>query len=220
MACFALWPDLFQDALQSHPGAITTPPSLPASLPPLPTSLKIIDTCAGAGGKTLAMADALQGKGRFFAYDTSLKKLQALKRRATRAGLTNIQTCPLPEGQEDKILGAYQASADVVLVDAPCSGWGVLRRNPDLKWRQTAEAVTRLTQVQARLLSLYAPLVKPQGRLIYGVCTFAWEETRKQVETFLKNHPEFAPLSGGFLGPFPCDGFFVQAFVRKKPQAL
>jgi len=220
MACFALWPELFQDGLQMRPGKVSKFNT--GTLPSLPSSLKIIDACAGAGGKTLAMADALRGRGRFFAYDTSIKKLQALKRRATRAGLTNIQTCHLTEGQETEILVAYESSADLVLVDAPCSGWGVLRKNPDLKWRQTADVVTRLTEVQARLLSLYAPLVKPQGRLVYGVCTFGWNETREQVDNFLKNHPEFSVLSGGFLGPSPCDGFFVQAFQKneKKPQTL
>ena len=175
----------------------------------------LIDACAGAGGKSLAMADALKGKGRVFAYDTSAKKLQALSRRMVRAGLNNIQTVMVQEGNESEVTDRFKGTGQVVLVDAPCSGWGVLRRNPDIKWRQTQEALQRMPQIQLRLLSQYSTLVAPEGRLVFGVCTFRLPETRDVVASFLKENPQFEAREGGYLGPGPCDGFFMQSFVKK-----
>ncbi|HAR43495.1 MAG TPA: hypothetical protein DCS07_12825, partial [Bdellovibrionales bacterium] len=170
---------------------------------------------AGAGGKTLALADALQGRGRVFAYDTSAPKLTALRRRVSRGEFTNIQTIALQEGHEEDTIGKFRKRADVVLVDAPCSGWGVLRRNPDIKWRQTPEVRARMPQIQKRLLLVYSSLVAPGGRLIYGVCTFRKAETTAIVDEFLSEQPEFERAQGGYLGPESSDGFFMQAFVRK-----
>jgi 16S rRNA C967 or C1407 C5-methylase (RsmB/RsmF family) len=215
MALFALWPETFSGLLQPEPGPARAPePAL--SPPPLPGgSWTVIDACAGAGGKTLAMADALGGRGRVYAYDTSAKKLQALKRRASRAGLRNIQTLALSEGRESEALKKFHGTADVVLVDAPCSGWGVLRRNPDIKWRQPAETLTKMPALQLRLLKEYATLVAPGGRLVYGVCTFRKAETIEVIRAFLDGNQEFDAGPGGFLGPEPCDGFYMHAFTRK-----
>ncbi len=216
MAFFALWPELFAEYLTKEPGPVVRGkkkvPTLPVEVP----AWTIIDACAGAGGKSLAIADALRGKGRVYAYDTSPKKLQALRRRATRAGVTNIQSVVLKEGDEATSLNRFKKSANVVLVDAPCTGWGVLRRNPDIKWRQGTDSLERMPEIQNRLLSLYSALVAPGGRLVFGVCTFRKAETKDVVETFLAKHPEFKAVQGGYLGPGPCDGFFMQAFERSK----
>jgi 16S rRNA C967 or C1407 C5-methylase (RsmB/RsmF family) len=215
MALFALWPEHFGSLLSEQPGRVRV---VPSSLPPLPRakpSLTVVDACAGAGGKSLAIADALEGRGKVFAYDTSPKKLQALRRRASRTQLRNIQVTPVIEGAEDAHVERFRGSADIVLVDAPCSGWGVLRRNPDIKWRQERDVLDRMPKIQNRLLDLYSRLVAPGGRLVYGVCTFRAAETRDIVQSFLSSHPEFVSEEGGFLGPGPCDGFFMQSFSRR-----
>jgi 16S rRNA (cytosine967-C5)-methyltransferase len=161
------------------------------------------------------LADALKGRGRVYAYDTAAKKLQALRRRAVRAKLNNIQAVALEEGAEEKTVSRFRGSADVVLVDAPCSGWGVLRRNPDIKWRQERESLDRMPQIQKRLLGTYSQLVKPGGTLVFGVCTFRRVETTDIVDSFLREFPEFEKLQGGYLGPGSSDGFFMQAFRKK-----
>ncbi len=214
MALFALWPEVFGKGLQRSPGQpmeamrITELPEL--SKPPI-----VVDACAGAGGKSLALADALRGKGRVFSYDISDRKLQALRRRAKRAGLSNIQTLALREGAESEAIRPYAGKADLVLVDAPCSGWGVIRRNPDAKWRQTPEELHRLPELQLRLLREYSALVKPGGTLVFGVCTFRKAETTGIVEAFLESHPQFKPGQGGYYGPGPSsDGFFMQAMTH------
>ena len=175
-----------------------------------------MDACAGAGGKSLAFADAMRGKGRVFAYDTSPRKLQALRRRATRAGVRNIQAVVLESGSEQKSISKFKKTANIVLVDAPCSGWGVLRRNPDIKWRQEADSLARMPEIQGHVLSTYSELVAPGGRMVFGVCTFRKAETIEVVDRFLKEHPEFEKGPGGYLGPGPTDGFFMQAMTRKK----
>lgn len=214
MALFALWPERFAGLLQERPGPVRG--DLKIEMPGEALPWTVVDACAGAGGKSLALSDAMGGKGRVFAYDVSAIKLQALRRRATHANLNNIQAVALKEGEEEKVIGRFRRRAHVVLVDAPCSGWGVLRRNPDIKWRQTPEALARLPEIQLRLLEQYSTLVAGEGRLVYGTCTFRPAETREIVERFLKAHPEFEAREGGFLGPGPCDGFFMQSFVRRK----
>ena len=154
MALFALWPETFGGILASTPAPVTSTkmPALPESVP----VLSVVDACAGAGGKSLALADFLKGKGRVFSYDISKTKLQALRRRATRANVNNIQTVPLTEGQESETLNQFRQTADVVLVDAPCSGWGVIRRNPDIKWRQEIPQLEKMPVIQKRLLGEYS----------------------------------------------------------------
>lgn len=213
MSYFALWPELYGSMLSKEPG----PAQAPKKLPPLPKDTPawtVVDACAGAGGKSLAMADALQGKGRVYSYDTSDKKLLALRRRAKHAGFNNIQTLALKEGEEAESFKRFRRTAQVVLVDAPCSGWGVLRRNPDIKWRQGEEVLKKMPEIQKRLLSLYSEMVAPGGRLVFGTCTFRKAETLDIVADFLKKHPDFKAKEGGYLGPNPSDGFFMQAFER------
>ncbi|MBI2712055.1 MAG: hypothetical protein HYX41_04190 [Bdellovibrio sp.] len=216
LAAFALWPEIFKDLLQKQPGSVSSS----FSLKELPSakefySKTLVDACAGAGGKSLAMGDLIKGKGRIFSYDVSATKLQALKRRATRAGLNNIKTLVLSEGQESSALESFKAKADLVLVDAPCSGWGVLRRNPDIKWRQDPKVLERMPVLQSRLLDTYSTLVAPGGRLVYGLCTFRRAETIAVVENFNQTHPDFEPILGGFVGPGPCDGFFMYSWKKK-----
>ena len=214
MAIFALWPEKIAPFLKPVPGE-AIPLTLDRSLPRGKGSRIVIDACAGAGGKTLAIADLMENSGRVYAYDVSEKKLLALRQRGKRAGYNNVQAVSLVEGQEQQSIEPFYGKADVVLVDAPCSGWGVLRRNPDLKWRQKPEELIRLKALQIRLLHLYAPLVAPGGRLVFGVCTLRRAETTEVVLEFSQSHPDFRAGAGGFLGPHPIsDGFFMQEWVR------
>lgn len=214
LAYFSLWPELYGPLLSQKPGKA---PTKTFPLPPPPTKNFIaIDACAGAGGKTLALADALGGKGRVYAYDVSARKLLSLRQRARRADYHNVQTLAITEATAAESLKKFEGTADMVLVDAPCSGWGVLRRNPDIKWRQTDEELERLPQLQLRLLTLYSSLVKPGGTLTYGICSFREEESHGVIEKFKKSHPEFKLGKHGFLGPIGCDGFFMASFTRGK----
>jgi 16S rRNA C967 or C1407 C5-methylase (RsmB/RsmF family) len=213
MALFALWPEIFLPMLRKVPGKCREWPhdrELPVS-----KNITVVDACAGAGGKTVAMADALLGRGQVFAYDVSAKKLEAVRKRAKRMGLTNIKVAPITDS-EAEVPKKFQGSADVVLVDAPCSGWGVLRRNPDVKWRQKSEDLARLEALQLTLLDRYSTLVKAGGTLTYGVCTFRKAETSNQIEKFLKQHPDFESIGGGYFGPGPSDGFYFHALRKKK----
>lgn len=177
--------------------------------------MTIVDACSGAGGKALALADILDGKGRVYGYDVFESKVAALKKRAKRSQLNNIQSVWVKEGDEEASLVKHLGSADLVLVDAPCSGWGVLKRNPDIKWRSNPADLKRMPELQLRLLSLYSKLVKPGGRLVYGLCTFRKEETENVVSNFLTQNPGWETTRGGYYGPGRTDGFFMQGFVRK-----
>lgn len=193
----------------------------------LPPGASVLDACAGLGSKALHLA-ALNPAARILARDKEAKRLELLRREALRLGLENVQAeagdllaDPLPP-----------SSFDLVLVDAPCSGLGVLRRRPDLKWNKTGEDPARLADLQLRLLTAAAEAVKPGGRLLYGVCTFTEEEGPKVVRQFLSSHSGFraAPaelwpeslrphLSAEGLTLLPhrhhSDGFFWAAFIRK-----
>ena len=224
LSLFALWPEWVQSLLQKQPGRSSgLSPSQeflkglgPMGVPKTPPPAIVVDACAGAGGKTLAMADVMRGRGRVYAYDISQTKLQALRRRAIRGGYNNIQTVLLKEGAEQETIGSFANKANAVLVDAPCSGWGVLRRNPDIKWRQTPESRERFPVIQMRLLSLYSQLVAPGGRLTYGVCTFRPAETQEVVKRFSESDSRFKSLCGGYVGPGPSDGFFMHTWIREK----
>jgi 16S rRNA C967 or C1407 C5-methylase (RsmB/RsmF family) len=218
MSLFALWPETFIPMLRKVPGACREWPR-EKEVPTIKGNLVVIDACAGAGGKTLALADAMLGKGSVYAYDVSEKKLDALRKRATRANLFNIKTAKV-EDQGEALADKFKEKADVVLVDAPCSGWGVLRRNPDVKWRQKFDELFQLEELQLRLLGNYAKLVKPGGLLTYGVCTFRKKETTDQVDKFLETNPEFTSVGGGFFGPGPSDGFFFHAFRKNGGKAI
>jgi 16S rRNA (cytosine967-C5)-methyltransferase len=162
---------------------------LVAELVAPPPGGRVVDACAGAGGKTLAIGAALGGKGRLLALDTDGKKLEELRRRARRAGLTNVEARQIKEGP----LG-IKGEFDRVLVDAPCSGLGTLRRNPEARWRLTRQTVESFPARQVSLLVTYAPLVAVGGRLIYATCTVARAENEKVVERFLAERDDFVPV--------------------------
>lgn len=215
LALAVLEPKLVIPMLGATPGEETPP--FAGELPPKGfPPMTVIDACAGAGGKTLAIADLMGGKGRVFAYDIFASKIAALKRRIGKAQLTNAKAIQLEAGREEEMLADFMGKADAVLVDAPCSGWGVLRRNPDAKWKENFAEIEKLPELQTRLLSLYAKLVRPGGRLVYSLCTFRRDESEGVVKRFQSEHPEFVPVGGGYLGPAQTDGFFIQIWERKK----
>ncbi|HYZ63654.1 MAG TPA: RsmB/NOP family class I SAM-dependent RNA methyltransferase [Acetobacteraceae bacterium] len=187
----------------------------------------VIDLCAGAGGKTLALAADMGGQGRLVACDADRGRLSRLLPRAERAGATGIETRLLDAGREAEALADLAGAADVVLVDAPCSGTGTWRRNPEARWRLTPERLQRLTVLQARLLDLGAAIVRPGGRLIYAVCSLLDEEGADQAESFLARTPGWSARrpfdepgrergQGVLLSPGEdgTDGFFVARLDR------
>ncbi len=155
---------------------------------------KVIDFCAGAGGKTLAIAATMQNKGRILAWDASEHRLKQLPKRLARAGVSNVQIHAL-KNEADPFIKRHKASADWVLVDAPCSGSGTWRRNPDLKWRFTLEDLQEVKAVQARILNKAASLVAPKGKLVYVTCSVFRDENIVQVKQFLGENPTFRVVS-------------------------
>ena len=167
---------------------------LVAELVAPPPGGRVVDACAGAGGKTLALGAALAGKGRVLALDTDGKKLEELRRRARRAGLTNVQAKPVGAGAGD-VAKAAPGTHDRVLVDVPCSGLGTLRRNPEARWRlHRARRSTRSRRGSSRCWSRYAPLTAVGGRLIYATCTVNRRENEGVVERFLAERDDFVPV--------------------------
>src|SRR5207237_9799785 len=154
----------------------------------------VADYCAGAGGKTLALAMLMRGSGRVYAMDVSPKRLAALGPRAARAQVSNIHSIGLA-GDNDPRAKRLAGKLERVLVDAPCSGFGTLRRNPDLQWRHDAAAIGELAQKQGRILAAAARLVKPGGRLLYATCSILRAENEAIVDQFATTTPQFAPLS-------------------------
>jgi 16S rRNA (cytosine967-C5)-methyltransferase len=185
-------------ALQSHPlftsGAIEVQDEgsqlLGLLVAPRRTDM-VVDFCAGAGGKTMLLGALMRSQGRVYAFDVSRARLARLKPRLARSGLSNVQPT-LIENERDTHIKRLAGKIDRVLVDAPCSGFGTLRRNPDLKWRQAAEAIRELAIKQARILAAAATLVKPGGRLVYATCSVLPDENEAIVESFVGAHPEFS----------------------------
>jgi len=156
-----------------------------------PPGGRVLDACAGAGGKTLALAAAMSGKGRILAIDVDGKKLEELRRRARRAGLNNVSARPITGDGAVLPPEARPGAWDRVLVDAPCSGLGVLRRNPEARWRLTAADVAAFPPRQVGLLVTYAPMVAVGGRLIYATCSILAEENERVIERFLAERDDF-----------------------------
>lgn len=154
----------------------------------------VVDFCAGAGGKTLAIGAGLKNTGRLYALDVSAARLARFKPRLARSGLSNVWPSAI-SGLGDDRVKRLAKKADAVLVDAPCSGMGTLRRNPDLKWRMGPEHIEGLQQQQMDILSAAASLVKPGGRLIYATCSLFAKENSDVVEAFLSAHPDFSRQS-------------------------
>ena len=154
----------------------------------------VADFCAGAGGKTLLLGAMMRSQGRLYAFDVAEKRLAKLKPRLARSGLSNVHPVRI-ESENDIKIKRLAGKLDRVLVDAPCSGLGTLRRNPDLKWRQTPESVAELNQKQASILNAAAGLVKQGGRLVYATCSLLEAENEAIVSGFLAAHPDFVSLS-------------------------
>lgn len=153
-------------------------------------SHRVIDFCAGAGGKTLAIAATMENKGRILAWDTSEKRLGQIHQRLKRAGVHNVQTHVL-ESEHDAFIKRHKTTADRVLIDVPCSGSGTWRRNPDLKWRFTEKDLEEVCTVQQNILQSASRLVKVGGRLIYATCSIFKDENDRQIENFLKSNNHF-----------------------------
>lgn len=188
----------------------------------------VIDLCAGAGGKTLALAAAMRGEGTLIAADVDRGRLSRLTPRAERAGALVSQTVLLNPGRELEMLAEWQGKADVVLVDAPCSGTGTWRRNPEARWRLDESGLARLVTLQRQILEVAASLVRPGGRLVYVTCSLLDEEGAGQAEAFLGAHGEWNadPLSlslGRSRGPGVrltphhdgTDGFFIARLGKR-----
>jgi 16S rRNA (cytosine967-C5)-methyltransferase len=191
----------------------------------------VVDFCAGAGGKSLMLGALMRSQGRIYAFDVSTKRLARLGPRLKRSGLSNLHAAPIRD-ENDTRIKRLAGKIDRVLVDAPCSGLGTLRRNPDLKWRQSPQSVEELKVKQAAILRSASRLVKPGGRLVYATCSLLAEENEDIVAAFLVAHPEFRQLdcarllreagvsldTGLFLRLFPhlhgTDGFFAAALGR------
>jgi len=197
----------------------------------------VVDFCAGAGGKTLALGAAMRNTGRLYAFDVSGHRLDALKPRMARSGLSNVHPAQIAHERDDRIK-RLAGKIDRVLVDAPCSGLGTLRRNPDLKWRQSPKSVAELQVKQAAILASAARLLKPGGRLVYATCSLLRAENEDVVAGFDQAHgDDFEPLAvaplleaahvsaassldtGGRLRLWPqrhhTDGFFAAVWRRR-----
>ncbi|MDE1545542.1 RsmB/NOP family class I SAM-dependent RNA methyltransferase [Dechloromonas agitata] len=177
----------------------------------------VVDFCAGAGGKTLLLGALMRNTGRLYAFDVSDKRLANLKPRLARSGLSNVHPARI-EHERDQKIKRLAGKADRVLVDAPCSGLGTLRRNPDLKWRQDEKSIAELTVKQASILDAASTLVRPGGRLVYATCSLLGEENDAIVAAFLEKHPDFSLLlANGILGKqgIACDGDVLRLLPHK-----
>ncbi len=174
--------------------------------------MRVIDACAGAGGKTLHLSALMQGKGQLLALDTAPWRLEELKKRARRAGAFNIEVRVI---DSNKVIKRLEGSADRVLIDAPCSGTGVLRRTPDSKWRDSTAYLNELRHTQADILERYSAMVKNGGLVIYSTCSIMPSENSAQVQAFLQKHPEFTLQEEKQLLPSQgFDGFYMAKLKR------
>ena len=198
----------------------------------------VADFCAGAGGKTLALGASMKNTGRLYAFDTSAHRLEAIKPRLARSGLSNVHPVAIAHERDERIK-RLAGKMDRVLVDAPCSGLGTLRRSPDLKWRQSPESIAALAELQLRILGSAARLLKPGGRLVYATCSLLPQENEAVAQAFGQAHADFEPLAvsgllasaqageparlcsadGRFMRLWPhrhaTDGFFAAAWQKK-----
>lgn len=177
--------------------------------------MRVIDACAGGGGKSLHLAALMQNKGRVIAMDTEGWKLDELKRRARRAGADIIETRPI---DSTKVVKRLDNSADRLLLDVPCSGLGVVRRNPDAKWKLDIPFIEKVRQTQQEILRSYSRMLKPGGLLVYATCSILPSENDRQIENFLKEqNGKFELLEQKRLLPneFGYDGFFMGVMVKR-----
>ncbi len=176
--------------------------------------MHVIDACAGAGGKTLHLSALMESKGRIISLDTEGWKLEELRKRAKRAGAQNIETRVIEAGTIAKL----HNTADRVLLDVPCSGLGVIKRNPDAKWKLKPEFIQNIMVTQQNILANYAKMVKPGGCLVYATCSILPSENNMQVETFLKANSEFSLVKQESISPNTSgfDGFYMALITRNK----
>jgi 16S rRNA (cytosine967-C5)-methyltransferase len=175
--------------------------------------MRVIDACAGGGGKTLHMAALMQNKGRIIALDVHEWKLKELQKRAARAGVSVIETRVLDNAKAVKRL---EQSADRLLLDVPCSGLGVLRRNPDIKWKLSPESMERIRQQQKEIISSYSKMLKPGGKMVYATCSIFPSENEDIVDAFVKEYPTFKKLKEKKILPSESgfDGFYMALLER------
>lgn len=174
--------------------------------------LRVVDACAGAGGKTLHLAAMMENKGQIIAMDIHGWKLAELKRRAKRAAAHNIET---REITDNKVIKRLHEKADRLLIDAPCSGLGVLKRNPDSKWKIDQDFIDRIKKEQAQILQDYSKIIKKGGKMVYATCSILPSENNEQVENFLKNNPEFKLIKDEKVLPSSgFDGFYMALMER------
>ncbi|MCP1335621.1 RsmB/NOP family class I SAM-dependent RNA methyltransferase [Futiania mangrovi] len=182
---------------------------LAAALTDARPGMQVLDLCAGAGGKTLALAAAMENTGQLFAYDADARRLRPIWERLKRAGVRNVQVL---DAHDAEALSALEGRMDRVLVDAPCTGSGVWRRKPDAKWRMSPDALTRRMAEQDAVFDSAAPLVKPGGRLVYVTCSLFAEEGEDRVAAFRARHSAFAPVSAA--------GVWAAAFGTPAPEGI
>ena len=177
------------------------------------SGLRVIDACAGAGGKTLHLAALMQNKGRIIAMDTEAWKLDELQKRARRAGVSNMEARVIESGKTIKRLAN---SADRLLLDVPCSGLGVLKRNPDAKWKLSFEFIDKIRALQQHILRDYCDMLKPGGLMAYSTCSILPSENEQQVQQFLSHNQSFELLEQKHI--FPSEGFdgFYMALLKRK----
>jgi len=181
---------------------------LVASFLDVKPGMRVVDTCAGAGGKTLHLAALMENKGQIIAMDIYAGKLKELKRRAKRAGAHNITPRLI---ESTKTIKKLKESADRVLIDAPCSGLGVLKRNPDAKWKLQPEFIDNIRKTQEEILERRSRLVKRGGKMVYATCSILPSENEQQVEKFLENNSDFKLVQENKVSPSESgfDGFYM-----------
>lgn len=201
---------------------------------PVEPGQKVVDFCAGAGGKTLALSARMKNKGRIMAWDVSDSRLEQMAERLKRAKADNVQRHVIAS-ETDPFIKRHKGTIDAVLIDAPCTGTGTWRRNPDLKWRMKETDLSEVVAIQAKILDSASRLVKKDGYLLYVTCSLLKSENEKQVERFIRDHPNFrvvliknlwdksSPRSGrqgGLLRLTPhqdgTDGFFASLLQREE----
>lgn len=179
------------------------------------SGMRVIDTCAGAGGKALHLASLMENKGQIIALDIHEHKLKELKKRAKRNGAHNIEIRPI---SSTKIIKKLKNTADRVLIDAPCSGLGVLKRNPDAKWKLRPEFIEEIKVIQADILEKYSTMLKVGGKMVYATCSILSSENEEQVEKFLNSHADFKLISQNKIlsSESGYDGFYMALLERTK----
>lgn len=175
--------------------------------------MRVIDACAGAGGKTLHIASLMKNKGRIIALDVDQWKLDELQKRARRAGISNLETRLI---DSSKVIKRLEGTADCLLLDVPCSGLGVLKRNPDAKWKLSPQFVEDVKALQQKIIGDYSIMLKTGGRMVYATCSIFPSENEQQVGNFLASHPDFSLIDDRHACPSEgFDGFYMAALKRK-----